>query len=140
MVTRTITSLRDLHDRWKDADLTIINLMSQLTALRAALRKIAEWISSDLADVPQHHQLVMDLEDSLSCCRMLIKSMDEQLFSLDWHDSALDLGSKIRLVFDSKVSKDFQKFIQRQTSALTLLLTACNWYDAHCAEFLLDLS
>lgn len=120
-----------LHDRWKDADLTIINLMSQLTALRAALNKIAEWVSSDLAGVPQHHQLVMDLGDSISCCRALMKSMNEHLLGLDWDDGSLDLGSKIRVIFNSKASNDFQTFIQRQTSALTLLLMACVWYDTH---------
>ena len=105
--------------------------MSQLTALRAALNKIAEWVSSDLAGVPQHHQLVMDLGNSISCCRALMESMNEHLLGLDWDDGSLDLGSKIRVVFDSKASNDFQTFIQRQTSALTLLLTACVWYDIH---------
>lgn len=105
--------------------------MSQLTALRAALNKIAEWVSSDLAGVPQHHQLVMDLEDSVTCCRVLMKSVNEQLIGLDWDDGTLDLGSKIRVVFNSKASNDFQTFIQRQTSALTLLLMACVWYDTH---------
>lgn len=39
-----------------------------------------------------------------------------------------DLGSKIRVVFEDKASKDFQIFIERQTNALTLLLVACNWF------------
>lgn len=82
VLSRTLKSLRDLYNTWKDADLTIVNLMSQLIALRAALGKISEWMSLDLAHVPQHHQLVMDLEDSVTCCRMLVKTMDDQLSKL----------------------------------------------------------
>ena len=113
VITKTIKSLRELHDRWEDADLTIVNLMSQLNSLRAALQKISEWISSNLANEPQHHQLVIDLEDSLTCCHMLMKSMDTEIAKLDWNEKdALDLGSKIRVVFETKVSQDFQKFIK----------------------------
>jgi hypothetical protein len=128
-IAKTIASLNELHERWKDADLTIINLVSQLTSLKAALNKISEWIDSDLADIPQHHQLVIDLENCIICCRMLIKSMDSLILKLRWDaGSNLDIASKIRMAFSSKESQDFQKFIERQTSALTLLLVACNWY------------
>ena len=128
VISRTVTSLRALHHRWKDADMTILNLMSQLTSLRAALNKISEWISSDLVDVPQHYQLVLDLEDSITCCRMLVGAMDDQISKVNWTDRySMDINSKIRVVFEGKASEDFQKFIPRQTSALTLLLTACNW-------------
>ncbi|MCJ1393511.1 hypothetical protein MMC18_006386 [Xylographa bjoerkii] len=129
LIGKTIKVLRELHDRWKDADLTIVNLMTQLSSLKAALNKISEWIASDLADEPQHHQLVLDLKDSVTFCSILMKSMDRQISNLDWTtENTLDLGSRIRVVFESKDSKEFQKFIKRQTSALTLLLTACNWY------------
>lgn len=128
VICKTISTLKDLHDKWKDADLTILNLVSQLSSLKAALGKIAEWIASDLADLPQHHQLVMDLENSITCCKMLLGSMDVQLSKLDWNaESHLDLGSRIRVVFEDKASRDFQTFVARQTSALTLLLVACNW-------------
>jgi uncharacterized protein YaaN involved in tellurite resistance len=125
-VAKTIASLNELHARWKGADLTIINLVSQLTSLKAALNKISEWIDSD---IPQHHQLAIDLENSIICCRMLIKSMDSQILKLRWDaDSNLDIASKIRVVFASKESQDFQIYLERQINALTLLLVACNWY------------
>ena len=129
LITKTIRYLKEVDDRWKNADFTIVNLMSQLTCLRAALNKISEWILSDLALVPQNHQLVMDLEQTVSCCKMLVKSMDIFMSKIDLtEDGTLDLDARIRIVFQDKVCKDFQEFIQRQTSALTLLLTACNWY------------
>ena len=64
--------LHEIRSKWKDADVTIPKHISKLTSLRAALNKISEWISSNLANVPQHHQLVVDLERLISCCRVLI--------------------------------------------------------------------
>ena len=126
VISRTISSLRDIHNNWKDADLTIINFMSQLSSLRAALNKIAEWIASDLADVPQHHLLVIDLESAITCCQILIHAMDDQISRLTFdEDESLDVESRVRVVFSTKL-KDFHGSIQGQVSALTLLLTACN--------------
>lgn len=128
LITKSIKTLKELHNRWKDADLMIFNLMSQLASLRAALSKITEWISSDLANIPQHHQLIMDLEQSVACCYVLVNSIKTQLSKLEWNDEdSLDLGSRIKVVFEDKASKEFQTYVKRQTSALTLLLAACSW-------------
>lgn len=140
VICKTVKSLRELHERWKDADLTILNLISQLSALKAALNKIGEWISEDFADIPQHHQLVIDLEDSITCCRMLMKSMDTQIEKLDFNpNNSLNFGSKIRVVLEDKARKDFQQFIERQISVLYLLLTACNWLAVPIAQLRLDI-
>ena len=128
VVGKTITSLRDLCGHWKDADFTIFNLITQLTALRAALSKIQAWIDSDLKDIPQHYQLVMDLDLCIMCCRMLVNKMNAQVLELNrTANNTLDIRSKIRVVFGANTSEDLQKQIERQIGALTLLLTACNW-------------
>ena len=120
--------LRDLHDRWKGADLEVVNLITQLVALKAALAKISEWISSDLAYNIHYYQLVMDLEECIGCCKILVKAMEDQLAKLQCNEhQTLNLQSRWRLVFADKAGRDFQKYIKRQTSALTLLLVACNW-------------
>ncbi|OCL04708.1 hypothetical protein AOQ84DRAFT_380310 [Glonium stellatum] len=41
-------------------------------------------------------------------------------------DNNLDVQSKIKVVFKGKANEHLQKVIERQVSALTLLLTACN--------------
>ena len=54
--------------------------------------------------------------------------MDDQLSLLNMEDDEpLKVRDKIRLTLEHKKGQDFQKFISRQTDALTLLLTACNW-------------
>jgi hypothetical protein len=121
---KTISTIRELRDEWKEADLTYLSLAAQLTALKAALTKIKEWTDNELGD--PHHQLVMDLDVSMSCLRMLIGKIDTLLSKLhQTADETLDLSSKVKLVFGNKNIDDVQKLIERQTSALTFLLTAC---------------
>src|SRR5258706_11935369 len=80
ILTRTVRTLRDLHNQWKQADFTLVNLISQLTALQAELDRIQEWINS--LTVEPHHLLVMDLEVLISCCRMLISKLDSHVSEL----------------------------------------------------------
>ena len=126
VLCKSISTLHELHSRWNEADFTFINLVSQLTALKAALYKLQEWIDSDMADL--HHQLVIDLGVSITCCRMLVGKIDAHLSDMNQGaENTLGVESKIKLVFKSGELEDLQKMLERQTNALTLLLTACNW-------------
>jgi hypothetical protein len=58
VLAKTVSTLHELHNQWKQADFALVNLISQLTALRAGLDKIQEWINNDI--VEQHHQLIID--------------------------------------------------------------------------------
>ncbi|EXJ67286.1 guanine nucleotide-binding protein subunit alpha, other [Cladophialophora psammophila CBS 110553] len=87
VVGKTNSTIRELRNDWKEADLTFLSLTTQLTALRAALIKIKEWMDSDLGDARYH---------------------------------------KAKLALGGKNVDNIQKLIEQQTSALTLLLTACN--------------
>jgi hypothetical protein len=125
-ISKSIAIITDLTARWEDADLTLLSLASQLTALRAATTKIQEWTDGGLHNL--HHQLLMDLEVSIKCCGLLISRIEgffSDLASLN--EKPLDLRNKLKVVFGSAGPESVQKLIERQTSALTLLLTACNW-------------
>src|ERR1700712_2193167 len=123
---KTISAISELRDEWKEADFTFLCLISQLTALRAALTKIQEWMDMEIAD--PHHQLVMDLSTSMVSCRVLISKLDGRISQLRQStDKTLDFSSKIKLIFGSKGMDELQKMIERQTNVLTLLLVACNW-------------
>lgn len=129
VLAKTIGTIHEVHQQWKNADFTFIDLIAQLTALKAALTKIQEWADTDLAD--QHHQLVMDLDVSVTCCRMLVGEVGAQINDLhSTSKGSLDQGSRIKLVFGNSKMEDLQKMIERQTNALTLLLSACNWSGA----------
>jgi guanine nucleotide-binding protein G(i) subunit alpha len=126
VLAKVVNTLSELHDRWKQADFTFVNLIAQLTALKAALNKLQEWMDADM-DGP-HHQLVMDLEMSITCCRMLVSKMDFEVSKLRQNENdALDMQSKMKLVVRNGTLEELQKMVERQTNALTLLLTVCNW-------------
>jgi hypothetical protein len=128
VISRTIKSLQALRERWETADLTITLLIAQLSTLKAALNQVAKWISSSLAGVPQHHQLIIDLDLSLSSCNALISLMDRRISELDWNEASdLSFRSKVLVVLEDKATKDCQNHLNNQANALNLLLTAFNW-------------
>jgi len=125
-ISKVIGIIRDLQTRWGEADLTLLSLASQLTALRAASTKIQEWIDQDLQD--NHHQLVMDLDVSVSCCKLLMNKIESFFTNLaQLTEKPLDLRDKYKVAFGSSGPESVQRLIEHQTSSLTLLLTACNW-------------
>lgn len=124
--TKTVTTLIDLRHTWKDSDLIFLAFSSQLTALRAALDQIQEWM--ERGDGRAHHQLIMDLDVSLSCCKLLVSRIDDFIFQLDRStDTPLDVAGKAKVVLGVRGLDEAQKLLERQIQALTLLLTACNW-------------
>jgi hypothetical protein len=126
VISKVIGIISDLRAKWDDADLTLLSLASQLTALRAASAKIQEWIDQDLQDA--HHQLIMDLDVSVSCYRLLISRIESFFTDLaQLTEKPLDLRNKFKVVFGSAGPESVQRLLERQASALTLLLAACNW-------------
>ena len=94
---------------------------------RHSTQTLAFWIDEDLKD--SYHQLVIDLGVSISCCKLLLGRINDMIDELNEGDDG-DLGriSKLRLAFSSNNIDRIQKALEQQTAALTLLLTACNWY------------
>jgi hypothetical protein len=127
VLIKTVSAMHDLHSRWKQADLTFFNLIAQLTALKVALDKLQEWIDADMKE-QYHHQLVMDLGVSMTCCAMLVGKVDLEISELQRAENhGLDSKSKMELMAKNCTFEDLQKMVERQTSALTLLLTVCDW-------------
>jgi hypothetical protein len=124
ILARSIRTIRELQDEWKNADFNVFSLISQLTALKAALAGIQEWKNNELVD--SHHQLVMDLEFLVNFCGILVEKVDAEVSKLQINrDGALDKSSKTRIVFWNNMD-DLSKMIERQTNALTLLLSVCH--------------
>ena len=141
VTTRTIKALRVLSQERRTTDVKALTFVSQLLAFKTSLDKIQEWISSDLANQPQSYQLILDLDDSLGCCWIVIEALDARIASSpkdgDASTSASnDASARVHEAFVRGVASrkalsstelnDFQSCIQQQTASLTLLLTACN--------------
>jgi hypothetical protein len=128
VVLKNLNTIRGLQQQWKDADQTVMHLITHLTTLKAALNLIAKWVVAKLAPQTQHQQLVVDLSMCLESCKILIMSMDTHVSRLEFNDAqSLSFQSRVRVVMEDKSVKDSINFLNNQTIALNLLLTALNW-------------
>jgi guanine nucleotide-binding protein G(i) subunit alpha len=124
-LSRTINTIRGLQEQWKDAEFTFLNLIGQLTALKAALGRIKEWSESEAAE--GHHQLTIDMDISINCCQKLVGKVETILSDLArGPEGTLKRSAKTKFLSRRSVINDLQRMIERQTNALTLLLTTCN--------------
>jgi len=122
---RTIRIVAQLRATWQDAELAVLTLESQLAALRTALGKIKEWTETNFDD--PHHQLVMDMDHCVACCRLLIEKIYTEMSRFrTTADARLDAASRFKLLLKTKEITNIQRMIEQQTNALMLLLTACN--------------
>lgn len=122
---KTINTIGELQSQFQDADPAVLNLDSQLVALNTALNDINVWAESTPEE--PHHQVVMDLDRCVACCRILINKIDAEMASFQiTPGNELDVASKFRLLLNGKDFENIQRMIGQQTEAFTLLLTACN--------------
>lgn len=128
VLSRIVTTLHTLDARYATADFTFMFLIGQLTSLKAALTMLQEWRSTDSHE--PHHQLVMDWERSIACCRMLVRMIGDEVDELGAvnEEGGLDAKWKSKLMGKNGGLEETQKKVDRQIEALSLLLTACNWY------------
>ncbi|KAK0646975.1 hypothetical protein B0T16DRAFT_493847 [Cercophora newfieldiana] len=126
IVGKTIRSIAQLRATWQETNLTVLTLESQLAALKAALGEIKVWIETHIDNDP-HHQLVMDMDRCISCCRLLIEKIHFEVSEIQTSaGDKLDPSSKFRLLLKTKDIENIQRMIEQQTNVFILLLTACN--------------
>ncbi|EXL94961.1 hypothetical protein NOF04DRAFT_11123 [Fusarium oxysporum II5] len=125
VLTKTITTVCDMRQAWKVADLSVFAFESQLNLLKFALCEIQKWTESRSND--QSHQLVMQVDSCVTCCRLLIGKIDGQVSQFQKTVAGdLELGSKLSFLFKTKDMEQIQRMVDQQTHTLTLLLSACN--------------
>lgn len=125
VLTKAVSALDTLRAQWQSSDIALLSLTSQLGALSAALSKIQEWMQSGIEEM--HHQLVIDLSNSITCCKMLATKLYAEINDLQKAPGgSLLTTAKARFVFKRSGVGELQNMVDRQTAALTLLLTACN--------------
>lgn len=128
VLAKSVNFLLNLQTKYKQADLTVSLLIGQLSTLKAAMNQISEWITSSLADVPQHEQLVSDLTLSIEGCKILVSALDDRINSFD-RNAAHSLNSfgKAQLLWEGNGTNEYLNHLSHQITALNLLLTALQW-------------
>lgn len=124
VLTKTITTICDMRQAWKIADLTVLAFENQLNLLKIALCQIQKWAASQSEE--QGHELVMQVDSCVTCCRLLISKIDSEVSLLERTTTGdLNLPSKLGLLFKTKDMEQIQRMIDQQTHALALLLSVC---------------
>nr|RBQ96769.1 hypothetical protein FVER53263_20490 [Fusarium verticillioides] len=125
VLTKTITTVCDMRHAWKIADLSVFAFENQLSLLKFALFEIQKWTESRSCE--QSHQLVMQVDSCVTCCRLLIGKIDGEVSQFQKTTAGdLELGSKLSFLFKTKDMEQIQRMVDQQTHTLTLLLSACN--------------
>ncbi|KAF5966534.1 quinate transporter protein [Fusarium bulbicola] len=106
VLTKTITTVCDMRQAWKVADLAVFAFENQLILLKLAL---------------------VEIQNCVTCCRLLIGKIDGEVSQFQKTTAGdLELGSKLSFLFKSKDMEQIQRMVDQQTHTLTLLLSACN--------------
>ncbi|KAI1504818.1 hypothetical protein F5X99DRAFT_349869 [Biscogniauxia marginata] len=139
LLGKTIKSVCDAYDKWRDADLFFLSLRAQLGALKTALISIKSWLTYNTEDV--HYLLQMELGESMNCCKALITKIDQ--FVQEVNDDAsgvnqLSLRGRARIAFSGASMEDVLRMVDRQTHSMNLLLNACNCNTLAAQKSLLD--
>jgi guanine nucleotide-binding protein G(i) subunit alpha len=125
VLTKTITIICDMRQSWKIADLTTLSFENQLNLLSFALCEVQKWAASKSSG--QSPQLEMQVDRYVTCCRLLIGKIEEEISQFKRKISGeLEVGSKLTLLFKTKEMEQVKRMIDQQTHALTFLLSACN--------------
>ena len=120
--TATIAKrLNDMYGKFKDADLTISLISSQLCTLKAALEQILQWMKSPLFSVPRHQQLLRDLETATRGCKAVVALLDE------YTQTASGFLGTLEFVWNEDKIKEYSNHLNHQANALTLFLQALQW-------------
>lgn len=130
VISRNISFLVELQSRYKSADLKVSLLIGQLSTLKAALEQIGDLMNTSIFDSPCHQPLIQDLRTALDCCEALILILDERSCALRRSEIyGLDFLGRVQFVRDEKGMAEYQNLLNNHINALTLLLTALQWYE-----------
>ncbi|KAK4223488.1 putative guanine nucleotide-binding protein alpha-2 subunit [Podospora fimiseda] len=121
---RAIGLISELRDQYKDADFMFRTLESQMILLRIGLEKVGEWARTSPQNT--HPELTVQLDSVIDCCKILADRIDDQLDGLSQSGRRLRTIGKLKLALGNRNIDEIQKLLERQTNALTFLLTACN--------------
>lgn len=128
VIAKSIQTLTTLRHQYKDAELNINLLTGHLRTVRAALLQVQNWACESLPGEGQHYQLLIDLEDAVSHCRLLCEFIDNQISKFEWNeDDFLRVGSKVLWILEDQQTKDCLSRLDHQINALSLCLTAFKW-------------
>ena len=125
VVTQILSALAEIGRRFRAARTTVKILSGQMLLIRTGLNQIYAFMNDDLLTDEPHYQLILDLNDVLECCELLVGMLDDQISKLELDgEDHIKLSSKIRLVLEDQGTEECLTRLDRQVNGLTFVLTA----------------
>src|ERR1700761_4842095 len=127
VIGKSVAALNQLRQRYRDAELNITLLTGQLRIVQTALLQVQRWAECLPGD-SQHYQLLIDLEDAVTHCKLLVEYIHNQISKFQWgDDQLLGVGSKVIYLLEDQATKDCLNRLDHQINALNLCITAFQW-------------
>jgi hypothetical protein len=127
VIGKSVAALNLLRQKYRDADLNITLLTGQLRLVQRALLQVQGWAERLQGD-SQHYQLLLDLEEAIKHCKLLVEYIHNQISKFQWSDDMLlGPGSKVIYLLEDQATKDCLTRLDHHINALNLCLSATHW-------------
>ncbi|TKA73408.1 hypothetical protein B0A55_04271 [Friedmanniomyces simplex] len=124
-----ITTLKNVHDKYKQADLTVLAICSESSTVQAALAQVEYLLKQDgdavVSRFQQQPVLASAFDTSITGCQMVYSCLDAELRELATalqQDGGLDRKRRFKTAWKQDTMLGFQQQIRGQVLALNTLL------------------
>lgn len=128
-VVKTLKSLSDAYGRFDNADTTISLLISELTAIKAAVVSIEDWSKYHRAGKQSHteQELANAFEVCFEGCRVAMDILVSDLAGITELASKNPFLAKAKYTWNEAEMRAHADRLRCQVSALQLLVQALHW-------------
>ncbi|KAJ9609456.1 hypothetical protein H2200_005783 [Cladophialophora chaetospira] len=124
VIGKSVSALNQLRQKCRDAELNINHLTGHLRIVQTALLQVQKWAEC-LPENSQHFSFMIDLEDAITYCKMLVDYIHNQISKFSWgDDQLLGVGSKVIYLLEDQATKDCLNRLGHSITALNLCLNA----------------
>jgi hypothetical protein len=129
IVVKCITRLSSLKSKYHDAPIHISTMIGQLYIVQTALDQLSVWNRAENDRNPRFQQLATQIGDSVDSFGVLILALQRHLDQFESPDSSgMVAKSRFQFLWSEKEISEYSILLDRQVSALSLLLQAIQWY------------
>ncbi|PGH00121.1 hypothetical protein AJ79_08304 [Helicocarpus griseus UAMH5409] len=132
LITKTIHGLYTLQGKYRNADITLTSLITQLSTIKAAVTQLHDLAQYNPNGTPKHPEYIDGLDVALDGCTAIMDVLSEEVAQLTQASSNYDpsqplgLRAKMKAIWNEDLMRDHSDRLHAQVLALQLLLQACH--------------
>ena len=123
-IAKTVHTLHEVRDSFHGADISIGLLISELSAVKAAVTQIEDWAKYNFPNCPLQADLGPAFQDSLEGCKIAMGVLSQEVESMLEGMSPEETGFRFRAqyVWNESIMREHQQRLHTQVGALQLLI------------------